>query len=241
MTALVTGAGRGSGRSIALALGAAGARVVIVDVNPDSAQRVADAITQAGGQARATVADVSNKLAVQTMLYEVLEVWERIDLLVNAAHVTPQSNALKLDEWEWNRTIDVNLKGAFHTTRAVIKGMMKRRAGRIINIKSVVGLTGNKGQANYAASKAGLIGFTKSVAKEYASRGVLANCIAPGFIDTDMTAALPGEARDALLSQIALGRLGQPADIAGAVLFLASDLARYVTGQVLVVDGGMVI
>src|SRR5262249_22630141 len=148
---------------------------------------------------------------------------------------------LRLSDAEWNKVLDANLKGAFYTTRAVIKGMMKRRAGRIINITSVVGLTGNKGQANYAASKAGLIGFSKSVAKEYASRGVLVNCIAPGFIETEMTAALPQEARDALLSQIALGRLGQPADVAGAVLFLASDLARYVTGQVLVVDGGMVI
>ena len=137
--------------------------------------------------------------------------------------------------------LDANLKGAFHTTRAVIKGMMKRRAGRIINITSVVGIIGNKGQANYAASKAGLIGFTKSVAKEYASRGILVNCIAPGFIETDMTAALPEEARAALLQQIALGRLGRPEDVAGAVLFLASDLAGYITGQVLVVDGGMVI
>jgi 3-oxoacyl-[acyl-carrier protein] reductase len=160
---------------------------------------------------------------------------------VNNAGLTRDNILLRLSDADWNAVIEANLTGAFHTTRAVIKGMMKRRAGRIINITSVVGLTGNKGQANYAASKAGLIGFTKSVAREYASRNVLANCIAPGFIETDMTAALPAEARDALLGQIALGRLGQPADIAGAVLFLSSELASYITGQVLVVDGGMVI
>jgi 3-oxoacyl-[acyl-carrier protein] reductase len=137
--------------------------------------------------------------------------------------------------------LDANLKGAFHTTRAVIKGMMKRRAGRIVNVSSIVGIIGNKGQSNYAASKAGLIGFTKSIAKEYASRGILVNCIAPGFIETDMTAALPEAAKATLLEGIALGRLGRPDDVAGAVLFLASDLAGYITGQVLVVDGGLVI
>jgi 3-oxoacyl-[acyl-carrier protein] reductase len=137
--------------------------------------------------------------------------------------------------------LDANLKGAFHTTRAIIKGMMKRRAGRIVNVSSIVGLIGNKGQANYAASKAGLIGFSKSIAKEYASRGILVNCIAPGFIETDMTAALPEAAKTTLLEGIALGRLGRPDDVAGAVLFLASDLAGYITGQVLVVDGGLVI
>jgi 3-oxoacyl-[acyl-carrier protein] reductase len=146
-----------------------------------------------------------------------------------------------LSEQDWDAVLEANLKGAFHTTRAVMKGMMKRRAGRIINMSSIVGLTGNKGQANYAASKAGLIGFTKSIAKEYASRNILVNCIAPGFIETDMTASLPDEARATLLEQIALGRLGRPEDVAGTVLFLASDLAAYITGQVIVVDGGMVI
>jgi 3-oxoacyl-[acyl-carrier protein] reductase len=164
-----------------------------------------------------------------------------IDILVNNAGLTRDNILLRLTDADWNAVLDANLKGAFHTTRAVIKGMMKRRAGRIVNITSIVGLTGNKGQANYAASKAGLIGFTKSVAKEYASRGVLANCVAPGFIETAMTAALPDEARATLLQDIALGRLGRPEDVAGAVLFLASDLAGYMTGQVLVVDGGMVI
>jgi 3-oxoacyl-[acyl-carrier protein] reductase len=164
-----------------------------------------------------------------------------VDILVNNAGLTRDNILLRLNEQDWDAVLDANLKGAFHTTRAVIKGMMKRRAGRIINMSSIVGLTGNKGQANYAASKAGLIGFTKSVAKEYASRNILVNCIAPGFIETDMTASLPDAARATLLEQIALGRLGRPEDIAAAVLFLASDLAGYITGQVLVVDGGMVI
>ena len=146
---------------------------------------------------------------------------------------------IRLSDEEWDTVLDANLKGAFHTMRLAAKGMMKRKQGRIINITSVVGLVGNKGQANYAASKAGLIGLTKAVAKEYATRNVLVNCVAPGYIETDMTAALPPEAGAALLSAIPLGRLGQPEEIAGAVLFLASDLARYITGQVLVVDGGM--
>ncbi|MBA2627671.1 MAG: SDR family oxidoreductase, partial [Gemmatimonadales bacterium] len=163
------------------------------------------------------------------------------DILVNNAGLTRDNILLRLTGEDWDTVMDANLKGAFHTTKAVIKGMMKRRSGRIINITSVVGLIGNKGQSNYAASKAGLIGFTKSIAKEYASRNVLANCIAPGFIETDMTRALPEEARGSLLQAIALGRLGRSEDVAGAVLFLASDLSAYITGQVLVVDGGMVL
>jgi 3-oxoacyl-[acyl-carrier protein] reductase len=162
-----------------------------------------------------------------------------VDILVNNAGITRVNLLLRLSEEDWDAVLQANLTAAFLTTRLVIKGMMKRRAGRIINITSVVGLTGNKGQANYAASKAGLIGFTKSVAKEYASRGILANCIAPGFIETEMTAALPSEASAALFEQIPLGRFGQSRDVALAVLYLASDWARYVTGQVLVVDGGM--
>jgi len=164
-----------------------------------------------------------------------------ISLLVNNAGLTRDNILLRLTDSDWDQVLDANLKGAFHTTRAVIKGMMKRRAGRIVNVSSIVGIIGNKGQSNYAASKAGLIGFTKSIAKEYASRGILVNCIAPGFIETDMTAALPEAAKATLLEGIALGRLGRPDDVAGAVLFLASDLAGYITGQVLVVDGGLVI
>ena len=210
--AFVTGSTRGIGLAIARVLHAAGAKVAIVGREQVRADAIA--AEQALGP---------------------------IDILVNNAGLTRDNILLRLTEADWDAVLAANLTGAFHTTRAVIKGMMKRRWGRIVNITSIVGLTGNKGQANYAASKAGLIGFTKSVAKEYASRGVLANCVAPGFIDTDMTAALPAEARATLLEDIALGRLGRPEDVAGAVLFLASDLAGYVTGQVLVVDGGMVI
>jgi 3-oxoacyl-[acyl-carrier protein] reductase len=184
-------------------------------------------------------ADLGDSRVVNGLIDRVEAAQGPIDILVNNAGLTRDNILLRLTEADWDAVLDANLKGAFHTTRGVIKGMMKRRHGRIINITSVVGLSGNKGQANYAASKAGLIGFTKSVAKEYASRGILANCVAPGFIETDMTGALPDEARATLLEDIALGRLGRPDDVAGAVLFLASDLAGYITGQVLVVDGGL--
>jgi 3-oxoacyl-[acyl-carrier protein] reductase len=236
--AFVTGSTRGIGRAIAATLGAAGAKVAVVGRNPDQAAKVA---AELGPWAAGFGAEVSDPAQVEAAIAAAERELGPIGVLVNNAGLTRDNLLIRLGPDDWDQVLDANLKGAFLTTRAVIRGMMKRRAGRIINISSVVGLTGNKGQANYAASKAGLIGFTKSVAKEYASRGILANCIAPGFIETDMTAALPPEARDALLSQIALGRLGQPTDVAGAVLFLASDLARYVTGQVLVVDGGMVI
>lgn len=236
--AFVTGSTRGIGRAIAERLHAAGAGVAIIGRQAETAQAVADTL---GERARGFGCDVADSAQVDAAVAGAETALGPISILVNNAGLTRDNLLMRLSDEDWSAVLEANLTGAFHTTRAVIKGMMKRRAGRIINITSVVGLTGNKGQANYAASKAGLIGFTKSVAKEYASRNVLANCIAPGFISTDMTAALPGEARDALLGQIALGRLGQPADIAGAVLFLASELSSYITGQVLVVDGGMVI
>ena len=237
-TAFVTGGTRGIGRAIAGALHGAGARVAVV--GRDQA-RAAAAAAELGDGAAGVACDVARGDAVQAAVAAAEQALGPIDILVNNAGLTRDNILLRLTEADWDAVLDANLTGAFHTTRAVIKGMMKRRWGRIVNITSIVGLTGNKGQANYAASKAGLIGFTKSVAKEYASRGVLANCVAPGFIATDMTAALPAEARATLLEDIALGRLGRPEDVAGAVLFLASDLAGYVTGQVLVVDGGMVI
>jgi 3-oxoacyl-[acyl-carrier protein] reductase len=237
-TAFVTGSTRGIGQAIARALHAAGARVAVVGRDQARAEAVA---AELGDCAAGVACDVAQADQVEAAIAAAEQALGPIDILVNNAGLTRDNILLRLTDADWNAVLDANLKGAFHTTRAVIKGMMKRRAGRIVNITSIVGLTGNKGQANYAASKAGLIGFTKSVAKEYASRGVLANCVAPGFIETAMTAALPDEARATLLQDIALGRLGRPEDVAGAVLFLASDLAGYITGQVLVVDGGMVI
>jgi 3-oxoacyl-[acyl-carrier protein] reductase len=235
--AFVTGSTRGIGHATARALHAAGAKVAVVGRDRERAVAVA---TELGDRAAGVACDVAHADQVEAAIAAAEAALGPIDILVNNAGLTRDNILLRLTDADWNAVLDANLKGAFHTTRAVIKGMMKRRAGRIVNITSIVGLTGNKGQANYAASKAGLIGFTKSVAKEYASRGVLANCVAPGFIETDMTAALPDEARATLLQDIALGRLGRPEDVAGAVLFLASDLAGYITGQVLVVDGGMV-
>jgi 3-oxoacyl-[acyl-carrier protein] reductase len=237
-TAFVTGSTRGIGVAIARALHGAGAKVAIVGRDQSRAESLA---TELGPRTFGVACDVAHADQVERAIAAAEAALGPVDILVNNAGLTRDNILLRLSDADWDAVLDANLKGAFHTTRAVIKGMMKRRAGRIVNITSVVGLTGNKGQANYAASKAGLIGFTKSVAKEYASRGVLANCVAPGFIETDMTAALPEEARATLLQAIALGRLGRPEDVAGAVLFLASDLAGYVTGQVLVVDGGMVI
>jgi 3-oxoacyl-[acyl-carrier protein] reductase len=236
-TAFVTGSTRGIGLAIARGLYDAGARVAIVGRDLTRAQAVA---SELGEKALGISCDVARADQVEAAIGTAEAGLGPIDVLVNNAGITRDNILLRLSESDWDAVLDANLKGAFHTTRAVIKGMMKRRSGRIISITSVVGLTGNKGQANYAASKAGLIGFTKSVAREYASRGILVNCIAPGFIDTEMTSALPDAARASLLEDIALGRLGRPEDIAGAVLFLASNLAGYITGQVLVVDGGMV-
>jgi 3-oxoacyl-[acyl-carrier protein] reductase len=237
-TAFVTGSTRGIGREIARTLHAAGAKVAIVGRELERAQSVA---SEWPDRAAGVACDVAKSDQVDAAIAAAESQLGPIDILVNNAGLTRDNILLRLTEDDWDAVLDANLKGAFHTTRTVIKGMMKRRSGRIINISSVVGLMGNKGQANYAASKAGLIGFTKSVAREYASRNILVNCIAPGFIDTDMTASLPDAARASLLEEIALGRLGRPEDVAGTVLFLASDLAAYITGQVLVVDGGMVI
>ena len=237
-TAFVTGSTRGIGFAVAQTLYSAGAKVAVVGRDFERARVVAAGL---GDRAAGVACEVADGEQVAAAVAAAESALGPVDILVNNAGLARDNILLRLTEEDWDAVLDANLKGAFHTTRTVIKGMMKRRAGRIINMSSVVGLMGNKGQANYAASKAGLIGFTKSVAKEYASRNILVNCIAPGFIETDMTASLPDEARATLLEDIALGRLGRPEDVAGTVLFLASDLAAYITGQVLVVDGGMVI
>jgi 3-oxoacyl-[acyl-carrier protein] reductase len=237
-TAFVTGSTRGIGLAIATGLYGAGAKVAVVGRDGERAKKVASGL---GERAAGVACDVVRSDQVDAAIATAEAALGPIDILINNAGVTRDNILLRLTDEDWDSVLDANLKGAFHTTRAVIKGMMKRRSGRIINISSIVGLVGNKGQANYASSKAGLIGFTKSVAKEYASRNILVNCIAPGFIETEMTASLPDAARASLLEEIALGRLGRPEDVAATVLFLASDLAAYITGQVLVVDGGMVI
>ena len=236
-TALVTGSTRGIGRAIAEMLAAAGARVAVVGREAGRAQAVADTL---GGGAQGFAADVGDPASIATLVADVETAFGQIDILVNNAGLTRDNILFRLKDDDWDTVLDANLRGAFLLIRATARGMMKRRWGRIVNIASIVGLTGNKGQANYAASKAGLIGLTKSVAKELGSRNILVNAVAPGFIDTDMTAAMTPEARAALAGQIPLERLGTPQDIAGMVTFLASEHAAYVTGQVLVVDGGMV-
>jgi 3-oxoacyl-[acyl-carrier protein] reductase len=236
-TAIVTGSTRGIGRAIAEALVKAGAKVAVCGREQAKAEAVAKEL---GGEAMGVALDVGSAESIEAAVAAVTKAWGGVDVLVNNAGITKDNLLLRLDDEQWDAVLDANLKGAFRTVKACLKGMMKKRHGRIVNITSVVGLMGNKGQANYAASKAGLVGFTKSVAKEYASRGITANCVAPGYIETDMTAALPDEARAALFQHIPLERLGRPEDIAGAVLYLSSDLASYITGQVLVVDGGMV-
>lgn len=237
-TAFVTGSTRGIGRAVAEALLRAGARVAIVGRELARAEAVA---AELGEGAAGVACNVADQAQVEAAVISAEQRLGPVEILVNNAGITRDNLLLRMSEAEWNEVLEANLTGAFHTTKAVLKGMMKRKSGRIINVTSIIGLTGNKGQANYAASKAGLIGFTKSVAKEYGSRGLLVNAVAPGFIDTDMTSALPAEARTAMLGGIVLGRFGRPEDVAGAVLFLASDLAGYITGQVLVVDGGLAI
>jgi 3-oxoacyl-[acyl-carrier protein] reductase len=236
-TALVTGSTRGIGRAIAETLTGAGARVAIVGRDAARASEAASAI---GGGAEGFSCDVADSASVVALVESVEKSFGQVDILVNNAGLTRDNILFRIKDDDWDAVLDANLRGAFVAIRAAARGMMKRRWGRIINIASVVGITGNKGQSNYAASKAGLIGLTKSVAKELGSRNILVNAVAPGYIETDMTAAMTPEARAALSGMIPLERLGTPADIAATVAFLASSHASYITGQVLVVDGGMV-
>lgn len=236
-TAVVTGSTRGIGRAIAETLAGAGARVAIVGRDQARAEEVASAVSP---NARGFSCDVADSASVTAMIAAAEAEFGAVDILVNNAGLTRDNILFRIKDEDWDAVLDANLRGAFVAIRAASRGMMKRRWGRIINIASVVGLVGNKGQANYAASKAGLIGLTKSVAKELASRNILANVVAPGFVETDMTAAMTDEAKKALFTQIPLERLGTPADIANIVAFLSSDVSSYITGQVFVVDGGMV-
>ena len=237
--AIITGASRGIGRAVALALAAEGAKVVVnYASSSDAAQQVVTAITDAGGSAIALQADVSKLEQVDALFNETLEKFGRVDVLVNNAGITRDTLLLRMKPEDWQAVIDLNLTGVFLCTRAVSKLMLKQRSGRIINIASVSGQMGNPGQANYSAAKAGVIGFTKTVAKELASRGITVNAVAPGFIATDMTSELKSEE---ILKYIPLGRYGEPEEVAGMVRFLAADsAAAYITGQVFNVDGGMV-
>jgi len=235
--AVVTGGSRGIGLAIAQTLAGAGAKVAVLARDGARAQQAAQEL---GGGAQGFACDVSDAAQAETTLGAVDKALGPVDILVNNAGVTRDNLLFRIAEDDWDQVLDTNLKGAFLMTKLAARGMIKRRWGRVVNITSVVGLTGNKGQSNYAASKAGLIGFTKAVAKELASRNVLVNAVAPGYIDTEMTRGIAEEAKQALQAAIPLGRLGQGADVAAAVLFLASDWASYITGQVLVVDGGMV-
>ena len=238
--AVVTGAGRGIGRAIALKFAAEGADIVAVDLKTDFVQETVEEARKLGRKAWAVAANVAEAASVEAAVEQILKEAGRVDILVNNAGITKDGLLMRMSEADWDAVLDINLKGTFLFTKAFSRAFVKQRSGRIVNIASVIGLIGNAGQCNYAASKAGVIGFTKSVARELASRGVTANAIAPGFIETKMTEALGPEARAALLKQIPLASLGQPGDVAEAALFFASPAARYITGQVLAVDGGMV-
>ena len=238
--AVVTGAGRGIGRAMALKFAGTGADVVVISRTQENSEKVAAEIRALGRKAWAHAVDVSDAAAVNAAAEKILAEAGKVDILVNNAGVTRDGLLMRMADADWDTVLDTNLKGAFLVTKAFVRSFIKQRSGRIINISSVIGLIGNAGQANYAASKAGLIGFTQSAARELASRGITVNAIAPGFIETDMTAELTEALKAEILKKIPLGCLGQSEDIAAAALYLAGPGARYVTGQVLTVDGGMV-
>ncbi|TET25735.1 MAG: 3-oxoacyl-[acyl-carrier-protein] reductase [Dehalococcoidia bacterium] len=239
--AIVTGSGRGIGRAIALKLAEAGASVVVNDIEAKTVESVVGEIKAMGRSGLAVLADVSSAEDVKRLVEGAVSTYGRVDILVNNAGITRDRLLLRMTDEDWDRVLNVNLKGVFLTTRAALKYMVKQRWGRIISLSSIVGLVGNPGQANYASAKAGIIGFTRTVAKEVASRGITANAIAPGFIDTEMTENLEENLRQEVRKRIPLGYFGLPRDVAEAVAFLASEEARYITGQVLGVDGGMAI
>ena len=239
--AIVTGASQGIGKIIAFELAKSGAHVACISRNKKAIESIVEEITIYGGQASSFACDISDSDTFSEIITEIIKENSRIDILVNNAGITKDSLLMRMSIEQWDDVINTNLKGAFHCTKAVMRYMMKNKFGRIINITSIVGLTGNAGQANYAASKAGLIGMTKSIAKEVASRGITANCIAPGWIETSMTKKLSEEVKSEFLSHIPVGRIGSPDDIANAVIFLASDEAGYITGQTITVDGGRII
>ncbi len=239
--AIVTGAGRGIGHAIAVRLASEGARVASVSRSDENAKRTADELNSLrADSAKHYAVDVADHAAVQKIGAQILEDFTKIDILVNNAGVTRDGLVMRMSVEDWDTVINTNLRGAFNFTQAIIRAMIKQRSGRIINITSVIGLIGNAGQTNYAASKAGLIGFTKSLARELASRNITVNAVAPGFITTDMTAGLSDEIKNTIQSQIPLGKTGAPEDVANTVAFLASAEANYITGQVVCVDGGMV-
>jgi 3-oxoacyl-[acyl-carrier protein] reductase len=239
-TALVTGAGQGIGRMVALTLAQRGADVAVSDINLETASKVADEIRALGRKSEAIQGDVSKAGDANATVSKAAEALGRLDILVNNAGITRDGLLMRMSEDDWDKVIAINLRGTFLCSKAAVRIMAKQRTGRVINVASVIGLRGNAGQANYAASKAGVIGLTKSIAREFAARGVTANAVAPGFIRTAMTDVLPDKVKEEIMAQIPLGKLGEPEDVANVIAFLASDDAAYVTGQVLAIDGGMV-
>ena len=238
---IITGASKGIGKSIAEYFADAGSHVVCVSRTESSLKDVQQKIIDKGGKASIYSCDVANHDSVKSLINDTIDNYKKIDILINNAGITRDGLIMRMNESDWNEVIDINLKGAFNTIKAVSREMMKKRSGRIINISSIVGLKGNSGQANYSAAKAGLIGLTKSTAKELASRSITVNCIAPGYIETDMTGEMPTNLKEELSKKIPIGKIGQPHNIASAALFLASDEAEYITGQTISVDGGLLI
>jgi len=238
--ALVTGSARGIGREIALLFAKEGAHIVIWDVNPEAASQTQKDIEALGVKAMSAKVDVTNARQVEEEINKILDKFQKLDILVNNAGITKDGLLLRMPEADWDAVINVNLKGTFNCTKVASKAMLKQKSGKMVNIASIIGIIGNAGQANYSASKAGIIALTKTTAKELASRGICVNAVAPGFIQTEMTAKLPQEIQEKMLAQIPLGRFGKPEDVARLCLFLASSEADYITGQTIIIDGGMV-